>query len=127
MRALAPIPPLALALSALAGCYTFKAYDGPPAKRDEVATITADPRFNAGLPVVVALRKVDDKVVGVAYDRLALEPGRHDILVDCNVQSSKSITRFPLTVEVEAGAHYQLVAELAPGNQECGTVRLERR
>jgi hypothetical protein len=122
MRSLALVVPLALA-----GCYTLQAYDGPPAKRDDVAIITADPRFNAGLPVVIALRKVDDKVVGVAYDKLALEPGRHELLVDCDVQASKSITRFPLSVEVEAGARYQLVAELAPGNLECGTVHLERR
>ena len=122
MRALALI-----ALTPLAGCYTYQAYDGPPAKKDEVAIITADPRVNAGLPVVIALRKVDDRVVGLAYDKLALEPGHHDLLVDCNVQASKSITRFPLSVEVEAGAHYRLVAELTPGNQECDTVRLERR
>jgi hypothetical protein len=122
MRGMALAP-----LLALAGCYTFQAYNGAPAKRDEVAIISADPRINAGLPVVVSVRKVDDKVVGVAYDKLALEPGRHELLVDCTVQASKSITRFPLTVDVDAGARYQLVAELAPGNQECGTVRLERR
>jgi hypothetical protein len=116
-----------IALLALAGCYTLQAYDGPRAKADEVAIITADPRFNAGLPVVIALRKVDDREVGVAYYQLALEPGHHDVLVDCNVQESRSITRFPLSVDVEAGARYQLVAELAPGNQVCDTVRLERR
>jgi len=122
MRVIALAP-----LLALAGCYTFQAYDGPAAKREDVAIIAADFRVNAGLPVVVSIRKVGDRVVGAFYNRVALEPGRHELLLDCTVQSRKSITRFPLTVDVEAGARYQLVADLAPGLQECGAVRLERR
>jgi hypothetical protein len=122
MRVIALAP-----LLALAGCYTFHAYEGPRARSEDVAIITADPRINAGLPVVVSIRKVGDQVVGAFYNRVALEPGRHELLLDCTVQSSKSITRFPLTVDVDAGARYQLVADLAPGLQECATVRLERR
>ena len=115
---------LALVLST--GCATLKGYDGPAQSNADVATIAADARFNAGLPVVVALRKVDDRVVGIGYSKVALEPGRHQLLIDCTVKEWHTINRFPLTVDVEAGAHYRLTAELEPGNRACQDIHVER-
>lgn len=117
---------LPLALLALTGaCATVRV--GGPSDGGAPATVTADPRINAGLPVVVALRKVDDVEVGPFYSHASLPPGEHRLLVDCTVAESHATSRYALTLDAEPGAHYRLVADLAPGNQHCDDVRLDRR
>lgn len=116
----------ATALPALEGCATYAGYDG--ARPEEgVATIHADPRLNAGLPMTVTIRRVDAREVGPQYAKVAVAAGAHRLLVDCTMGATRSTTRYELNVEVEPGGNYRLVAESAPGNRTCGDVRLEPR
>jgi hypothetical protein len=114
-----------LPLLALAGCGTFAAYDG--ARPADVATVHADPRVNAGLPMTVSIRRVDGREVAMRYSRVQVAPGRHRLLVDCTLLATRAVSRHVLEVELEPGGQYRLVAESAPGNQRCGEVRLEAR
>ena len=109
----------------LAGCMTNQAYDGPKLARDEVAHISGDLRFTAGVPVSALLRQVDGRTLGLTENSVDLEPGQHTLLVDCKVQESGNTTRHTLEVEVFAGERYRLVAETGPGLRECTSVRLE--
>ena len=119
---------LALAAAAmLAGCATVNMYEGPRRAAAEIALIRGDPRVSAGLPLAAVIRKLDARAAGLAETRFALEPGRHELLVDCLVAAARTTTRFELTVEVQAGGRYALVADAAPGNQRCGAVRLVAR
>lgn len=118
----------ALATSLAAGaCATQAAYDGPTRPRGELAVIEGNPRFNAGLPVVVSVRRVGERDVGVASSRVSVLPGQHRLLLDCTVAATGTTSRHQLDVEVVAGGRYRLVADTAPGNQRCGEVRLEAR
>lgn len=114
-----------LALLALSGCGTFAAYDG--ARPDDVATIHADPRVNAGLPMTVSIRRVNEREVGAQYSRVQVAPGPHRLLVDCTMLATRATSRHELQVEAAPGGQYRLVAESAPGNQRCGEVRLQAR
>jgi hypothetical protein len=113
------------ALFGLAGCMTNQAYEGPKLARDEVAHVSGDLRFTAGVPVSALLRQVDGRTLGLTESSVDLEPGQHQLLVDCKVQESGSTTRHSLDVEVYAGQRYRLVAETGPGLRECTSVRLE--
>ena len=93
----------------------------------QAAHLAADPRFNAGLPVTVSLRKIDEIEVGTFYSRALLAPGDHRLLVDCSVQETQSTTRFELDLAAAPGAHYRLIAKLAPGNRNCEDVQVEVR
>lgn len=115
-----------VSLSLLAGCATYTDYEGArPA--EGVATIQADPRINAGLPMTVTIRRLDSREIGPQYSSVAVAAGTHRLLVDCTMGPTHATTRHELNVEVEAGGRYRLVAESAPGNRTCGEVRLEPR
>jgi len=109
----------------LSGCMTQRTYDGPERSRDEVARISGDLRFTAGVPVSALLRQVDGRTLGLTENSVEVEPGQHDLLVDCKVQETGSTTRHELKVDVYAGRRYRLVAETGPGLRECTSVRLE--
>lgn len=118
----------ALLLASLAGCATYAGYDAAtPPPPGQAATIDGDPRFSAGLPLVVTIRKIDGRTVGAQYSRVTVAEGKHALLVDCTLAATRTTTRHELEVEVEPGGHYRLVAESAPGNRRCGAVRLEAR
>ena len=110
-----------------AGCATERLYTGPARAPAEVAIVDGDPRINAGLPLTAVLREVDGRVLALATSRVALEPGRHVLLVDCIMAETRSTTRHELEVEVEAGGRYRLAADSEPGNRRCGAVRLKAR
>jgi len=116
-------------LSALAllcaGCMTQQSYEGAKLPRDEVARISGDLRFNAGSPLSVLLRQVDGRTLNLSENAVDVLPGTHQLLVDCRIQETQSITRHSLEVEVFAGRHYRLVGETGPGLRECTSVRLE--
>jgi len=114
-----------LGLTLCAGCASVDV--GEITATAPAAYLSADPRFNAGLPVTVALRKIDSIEVGPFYSRARLAPGDHRVLVDCNVVASQSTVRFELDINAVPGKHYRLVADLAPGNQHCDVVRVESR
>ncbi|MFO0335456.1 MAG: hypothetical protein ACK53C_10620 [Pseudomonadota bacterium] len=119
------------AAALLAGCATYTAGEGAIEAANRVpganATIAADPRVTAGLPLTVAIRKVGDLEVGVAYSAVSVPPGRLVLLVDCTLAATRTTTRHELTVDVEPGGRYRLVGEEAPGNRRCGAVRLVPR
>lgn len=115
----------AAALLLCAGCMTRQSYDGPRLPQDEIARISGDPSFNAGIPVAALLRQVDGSTLRVTQSSVDVLPGAHRLLVDCRIQETKSTTRHSLDVEVYAGRHYKLVAETGPGLRECTSVRLE--
>jgi hypothetical protein len=118
---------LVTGLALVAGCATERSYEGPARPAAELATIEGAPRVSAGLPLAPLLRKVDDRVVGVEYSRVAVLPGTHHVLVDCVMSQPHTTTRFELEIETYPGRRYVLVADSAPGNQRCGAVRVEER
>ena len=123
MRAvLAALLPLALA-----ACATLRVYDGPERPAGELARIDGSPALNAGLPLAAIIRKVDATTIGVAYSRVLVLPGSHAVLVDCLMKATHTTTRFELKLEVAAGDHFALEPESAPGNQNCGEVRVVAR
>ncbi len=118
----------ALAACALvAGCVTQRGYEGPARPSAELAVIEGAPSINAGLPLAPVLRKVDDRVVTLGHSRVAVLPGEHRVLADCVMAASHSTTRHELVFETYPGRRYVLVAESAPGNRTCGTVRVDER
>ena len=118
---------LVAGLALLGGCATERAYEGTARPAAELATIEGAPRVSAGLPLAPLLRKVDERVVGVEYSRVAVAPGTHHVLVDCVMAETHTTTRFELEIETYAGRRYVLVADSAPGNQRCGGVRVDER
>jgi hypothetical protein len=117
---------LMLAASVVVGCATGQSYEGERLARDEVAKIVGDLRFTAGAPVSVILRKVDDYEVGVGQSAVEVLPGKHQLLVDCRIAETSSVTRLSVEAEVYAGERYRLVAETGPGMKECASVALEQ-
>ncbi len=113
-----------LACAVLAGCGSYRAYEGPALPRAERARVAADPSFSAGLPVQVILRKVDDREVPLGRSAVELAPGRHVFIVDCRLAETGSATRFVLEAEVDAGAEYRLEAEATAVG--CERVELRR-
>jgi hypothetical protein len=116
-----------LALAALlAGCATYHAYDGPPLPRSQVAIVTGSAKIRSALPLALVIRAVDGREVGLQYASVALSPGRHELLVDCQVTGETgTASRHVLSVEVAAGERYRLNALMAPGNRACSGVELE--
>lgn len=104
---------------------TLHAYDGAKQPKTELATIKGDYRVTAGVPVSLFLRRVDERVVDWFHNAVALEPGKHELLVDCVVSESQSQTRYAIDIDVDAGA-YRLKPDMAPGNRSCENVHLEK-
>ena len=72
------------------------------------------------------IRQVDGKDVDMRYSSVALLPGKHSLLIDCQLgESGGTASRHELNVEVAAGEHYRLQAEMRPGNRSCERVVLE--
>jgi hypothetical protein len=110
---------------ACSGCATAQLYDGPRRKADEVARITGDLRINAGSPLTVVLRQVDNTPLNIGQNAVDLLPGKHRLLVDCRIAETQSVSRHSVDVEVSAGEHYRLAAEAGPGLRECTQVTLQ--
>ncbi|MFO7304781.1 MAG: hypothetical protein C0P74_004595 [Gammaproteobacteria bacterium] len=109
----------------LVACATVRSYEGGPRPADEVARISGDFHFTAGVPVSVILRKVDDYPLRFGERTVEVLPGKHRLLVDCRIAETSSTTRLSVDVEVYAGERYRLVAETGPGLKECTSVSLE--
>jgi len=114
---------IALLALALAGCATYQSYEGPRRPRDEVAVVHGDAKLRAEMPVAVVIRSVDGRPVDIKYSSVALAPGKHELVVDCQVDGAMgSTTRHRLEVEVGGGESYRLRAEMSPGNRSCAQV-----
>lgn len=110
---------------ACSGCATAQLYDGPPRSADEVAHISGDLRINAGSPLTVVLRQVDETPLNLGQNSVDILPGKHRLLVDCRIAETQSISRHALDVEVASGRRYRLAAEAGPGLRECTDVTLQ--
>jgi hypothetical protein len=110
---------------ACSGCATAQLYDGPRRSDNEVAHITGDLRFNAGSPLTIVLRQVDEAELNIGQNGVDLLPGKHRLLVDCRIAETGNVSRHSIDVEVSAGRHYKLVAETGPGLRECTQVTLQ--
>ncbi|HEV8334423.1 MAG TPA: hypothetical protein VGQ22_23580 [Steroidobacteraceae bacterium] len=107
------------------GCATAQLYDGPRRSNDEVAHIAGDLRINAGSPLTVVLRQVDEVELNLGQNAVDILPGKHRLLVDCRIAETQNVSRHAVDVEVSAGRHYKLVAEAGPGLRECTQVTLQ--
>jgi hypothetical protein len=110
---------------ACSGCATAQLYDGPRRSDDEVAHITGDLRINAGSPLTLVLRQVDEAELTIGQNAVDILPGKHRLLIDCRIAETQSVSRHAIDVEVSAGRHYKLVAETGPGLRECTQVTLQ--
>jgi hypothetical protein len=112
------------AILACTGCATAQLYDGPRRGADEVAHIAGDLRINAGSPLTVVLRQVDETPLNLGQNSVDILPGRHRLLVDCRIAETQNVSRHAIDVEVASGRRYKLVAETGPGLRECTQVTL---
>ena len=107
------------------GCGTAQLYDGPRRSSDEVARITGDMRINAGSPLTLVLREVDNTPLTLGQNAVEVLPGKHRFLVDCRIAETEKTSRHSVEEEVSAGRHYRFVAETGPGLRECTQVTLQ--
>jgi hypothetical protein len=113
--------------ASLAACATFRAYDGPERPASEVAIVHGDAKLRANMPLALVIRAVDDKPVDLRYSSVAVGPGHHSLIVDCQVGgASGATTRHHVEVDAGGGESYRLQAEMQPGNASCKRVYLER-
>lgn len=116
---------VAVAVATLTGCFSVQGYEGEKREADELARISGDPSINAGSPLTLVLRKVDEQTLNVAQTSVDVLPGKHTLLVDCRIREGNRTSRHSLEVEVYAGVHYRLAAETEPGMQGCASVSLQ--
>jgi len=118
---------LLLALGSLsAGCATYHAYDGPRRPADEIAIVTGAAKLRAATPLALVIRAVDERSVDVRYSSVALTPGPHRLLVDCQLgEQPGTASRHSIDIDVGAGERYRLTAQMRPGNRACASVELE--
>jgi hypothetical protein len=111
-----------------AGCATYQAYDGPQRPASELAIVSGASKFRAATPLALIIRAVDERPVDVRYNSVALTPGRHELIIDCQLGSEPgTASRHVLDVDVAAGDRYGLSAQMSPGNRACESVALESR
>ena len=117
----------ALAAAALAGCATYRAYDGPSRAAAEVTTIHGDAKLRAELPLALVIRSVDGRAVDLRYSSIVVTKGHHTLIVDCQVggAANGSTSRHHVEIDAEGGESYRLQAEMRPGNRSCERVVLE--
>jgi hypothetical protein len=110
---------------ACGGCGTAQLYDGQRRPADEVARITGDLRINAGSPLTVILREVDNTPLSIGQNAVEVLPGKHRLLVDCRIAETGNVSRHSIEEEFSAGRHYRLGAETGPGLRECTQVTVQ--
>lgn len=110
---------------ACGGCATAQLYDGQRRPADEVARITGDLRINAGSPLTVILREVDNTPLNIGQNAVEVLPGKHRLLVDCRIAETGNVSRHSIEVEFSAGRRYRLGAETGPGLRECTQVTVQ--
>jgi len=109
----------------VAACATYHAYDGPQRPAAQLAVISGSSKLRAATPLALVIRAVDDRSVDVGYSTVALTPGRHRLLVDCQLgEQSGTASRHSIDVDVGAGERYRLTAAMRPGNRSCASVQI---
>jgi hypothetical protein len=114
--------------SLLCSCATYQAYEGPSRSSSELAIIEGSAKLRSELPLALVIRSVDGREVDLRYSSVAVEPGKHQLIVDCQVGGSAgTASRHAVVIEVSAGTRYRLNAQMSPGNRSCAGVELEAR
>jgi hypothetical protein len=114
---------LLLSVLCFAGCATFRAYEGPARPSRAVAIVHGDAKLRARMPLALVIRAVDDRPVDLRYSSVALLPGQHQVLVDCQLGDQLgAASRHRVEVDAVAGARYRLRAEMRSGNRSCERV-----
>jgi hypothetical protein len=109
-----------------ASCATYQAYEGPTKPASQVATIEGTAKLRTTLPLALVIRSVDGREVGLQYASVAVEPGKHRLLIDCQVSGPPASTsRHELEVDLAPGVRYRLSARMDAGNRSCADVALE--
>ena len=108
----------------ISGCLSLNIGDGEAHRPEDYATVIGDPKFRSGAPMSLILRKVDDKVVGVGYDKVKVPAGTHTLLVDCQIDGIVN-SRHPIEAELYGQTRYRIVGDSTAGNRDCTNVRLE--
>ena len=116
-----------VALVTLAGCATFDAYDGASRPASETAIIRGDAKLRAELPLALVIRSVDGRTVDLRYSSVAVAPGHHEVIVDCQVGgASGSTSRHHVELDAQGGESYRLRADMRPTDATCQRVYLEK-
>ena len=114
---------LTVAVLSLNGCFSLRTYD--KAELNEApAHIKGDYRVSAGTPVKLFLRSVDDKPLEFWQHAADVLPGKHRLLIDCDVSEGNHLSRHELNVDVDAGLSYRLKADATP-QSGCTNVYME--
>ena len=114
-----------IAVIALPGCLSLRAYDGEKLGADSVAVVKGDYKIRAGAPMSLLLRKVDEYPVDVRYSSVQVLPGMHTLLIDCQLTGAGSVSRHSIQAELEAGVKYRIIGESSAGNRDCEQVHLD--
>lgn len=123
LRRAAPLLPITLLNVA---CATYHAYEGPRRPAGDVAIVSGASKLRATTPLALIIRSVDDQAVDVRYNSVALTPGPHRLVVDCQLGSEPgTASRHAVAIDVGAGERYRLRAAMRPGNRSCASVELE--
>ena len=116
-----------VALVALAGCATFKAYDGSGRPGSDTAIVRGDAKLRAELPLALVIRSVDGRTVDLRYSSVAVAPGHHELIVDCQVGGAAgSTSRHHVEFDAQGGESYRLHADMRPNDATCQRVYLEK-
>lgn len=117
-----------LLVGATTGCATYHAYDGARRSNVELAIIEGSAKVRSEVPLALVIRSVDGREVDLRYASVAVLPGNHLLIVDCQLGgTSGSTSRHGLKIDAPAGGRYRLYAEMAPGNRACASVELVPR
>jgi hypothetical protein len=108
----------------ICGCLSLTVGDGEAHRPEDYATVIGDPKFRSGAPMSLLLRKIDDRVVDVRYDKVKVPAGTHTLLVDCQIDGMVA-SRHPIEAELYGQTRYRIVGDSAAGNRDCSNVRLE--
>lgn len=122
----AAVRAVGLLLAAFAGaCATYQAYDGPARAATELAIIEGSAKLRTVVPLALVIRSVDGRDVDLRYASVAVPPGKHELVVDCQVGGTTgTASRHTLPIDVYAGSRYRLDAQMSPGNRSCASVGL---
>jgi hypothetical protein len=109
----------------MAGCATAQLYEGQKLDRSKVAVIKGTPEWNFITSANVVIKEVDGVEIGAGSYKVEVLPGKHVLLVKCEMLNVASFNRHTLEVDVEAGKTYFLALKVSPDSRLCEGVLLE--
>ena len=112
---------------AAASCATqsVTASGSPPPNPAEAATITADSEFNFLSSMAVVMKEVDGVAVQTSATRISVSPGHHEILVRCELISSRQHYMQTLKLDVAPRGTYRLGVKVGGAGGPCQAVAVK--